>query len=223
MNRSAAHCSDAGQATQSEAMETIDHLFLSLMRQYFDHALGQAGQATEKVFQVSSAFLSEPATNLLREFQSLYFSSGVMERKKEEINRKVDDLFEQASSQLSSNIKEILLTEQDDDEKERLQLAQLQRRLEAMISIDANIRQHIVPAMSSMQCEDAVRQRLDHILAGWTLIITAMEAENTDWEAVKDALAELPSMVTESTPLYELVLRRPPPEAGATSDTLLFF
>ena len=223
MNRAATNQDAAHQRAPAEALESIDHLYLGLMRQFFDHALENAARSTEMVFKVSSNFLSEPATNLLREFQSLYFSTGVLEKKKEDINHTVDDLFEQASVQLSKNLKEIVLSETESEEQDRLQLAQLQRRLEALVSIDANIRNHIVPAMSSMQFEDAVRQRLDHIVAGWSLLITALDAMDPDTEGLKDRLAELPSSVSESTPLYEIVLKRPPPQQGATADAMLFF
>ena len=223
MNRSAADQSVEQERTKAESLEVIDHLYLGLMRQFFDHALNNATKATEMVFKISSNFLSEPATNLLREFQSLYFSTGALEKQKEDINRKVDDLFEQASAQLANADKDVVLQESEFDAAERLQLSTLQKRLEALISIDTNIRSHIVPAMSSMQFEDALRQRLDHVVAGWTLMITAMEAPTPDWEAVKDRLAEIPSSVAESKPLYEIVLKRPPPMAGAVAETMLFF
>ena len=210
-------------SSTAEALESIDHLYVGFLRQFFDQALANASSATEMVFKVSSNFLSEPATDLLREFQSLYFSSGALEKKKENVNRNVDDLFEQASQQLNNNVKEIVLKENEIEEQDRLQLSQLQKRVEALILIDSNMRNNILPAMASMQFEDAIRQRIDHIVSGWSLMVTALANEEPDTEGLKDRLADLASSVAESTPLYEIVLKREPPTEGAASNNMLFF
>jgi hypothetical protein len=204
-------------------MAALDRLFLAILRDQFNEAIDQAAGATEQVLKISSHFLSEPATDLLRQFQSLYFSNGSVSKKNMDINRNVDDLVDQAMHQVAEGRDVIKVIETQLDEQDRIELAALQRRLEALISIDGNIRKHIIPSVATMQFEDAVRQRLDHIWQAWTTTVVALSEPSWDLEKLKDNLEDLPTSVAEAEDFFNMVLHRTPPAEGAMPEQMILF
>jgi hypothetical protein len=105
----------------------------------------------------------------------------------------------------------------DDDEelrRQRLSLSAVQKQLEGLIVLDSGIKEQVLPALSSMQFEDAIRQRLAHVVHAWWKIGDVLHKELTpeQLEEVARELAKVLSSVDETKTFYELVLNEKPPE-----------
>lgn len=207
------------------ALETFDLTFFKLFERLSHDCIDKAASCTEQVFNISKGFLDKDASTVLKKFYDLYFGSDDMEQRKEEMNKSVDDLFDQVQANMDAGRDlETGLDTNQEEEKERLGLAGLQKKLEGLISIDEGIRAKLIPALASMQFEDAVRQRLDHINAFWRQTIEAINApEATDFDGLAREMANLVSSPEEATSFYRILLDEEPPEAVMSAGDALMF
>ncbi len=207
-------------------LEQLDHRYLAVLKELVTDAIQGASQCTESIFKLSSAYVQRDAFDTLKKFYDLYFSKSVgLEQKKQEINDNVDTLFEAAVAGLAEGLdieKEGVLTEDEATKQERLATAALQKELEGLIVLDQGIRGEILPALSSMQFEDATRQRMDHVVKGWEQLIplaftsqggeVPQEAPREILDAAMRTLAKVTSSIKETEDFYNLVLQEPVPD-----------
>ncbi len=207
--------STAGKLDASVAadLDLLDATFLELYEDLVKSAVDVAAQATQEVFQLSNGYLSQSANDMLKQFYALYFGDGEVAARKEKINQEVDDLFDQIQAQVNAG-GEITLAENDEAKKERLGLSGLQKQMEGLITLDKGIREKILPAMTSMQFEDAVRQRLNHLVAMWRARPQVADAEK---------LATFCTSQAETAAYYKHVLHKPAPKGVETPSVFLSF
>ena len=203
----------------------IDAAFLQILSDFVEAIVADAGQATSRILDLSSQFLSSNAKSALQNFHDLYFGGDQITTSKEEMNREVDDLFEQAKAQLASKgdvtAGDLKLNEDERAKQFRLTLSGLQKQLETIVSLDAGIREKLVPVLTTMQFEDLIKHRLAHIRDGWKKANDASAAGLKDFQAVADELAGLCSSNEERKLYYNVVLGKEPPQ-GAAEDVLMF-
>lgn len=217
----------AKKIDKSEVVKQFDKLFLTIFSDLSQQSISHAACSTEEIFKLSSDFLSKPATDILRRFQELYFGEDKFKERNEKVNKDVDNIIEQVEKTIKKgeDPKAFGVIEEDQIIKiERLGLSGLQKRLEGLITLDVGIREKIIPALNSMQFEDAVRQRLDHILKAWEM--TTEYAAKDDIEGLKllsREIADILSSIEETNAYYEIVLKEDPPESGASPEDMLLF
>lgn len=91
----------------------------------------------------------------------------------------------------------------------------VQKQLEGLITLNAGIKEQIIPALSSMQFEDAISQRIDHLLQGWKKINDFLHNMTMlDAEPLARELAGICSSVEETESFYRLILDEEPPVGG---------
>lgn len=206
-------------------IQKVDQQFLDLFAVLSNDAIDKAAQCTEQVFNITNEFLSTGASDVLKKFHKLYFGTPDIEARKEEMNRDVDSIVDRAQKSLSQG-QEIDPSDESSSDLERLGLSGLQKQLEGLITMDEGIRQKIIPALASMQFEDAVRQRLDHISHIWLSTFKLLSSggdEKVDFNAFSKELAECLSSVRETESFYRLVVKEEPPNSGMEEgDALLF-
>ncbi|MBF0443751.1 MAG: hypothetical protein HQK54_17720, partial [Oligoflexales bacterium] len=210
------------------SLEEFDSLFLTIYLELKEKALMRAQKCTEEVFNLSCSFISRSAQDVLRRFHDLYFAGGFrMEDQKEVINKEVDNIIDQIQTKLESGENSESLKDIKEDETlkvERLGLAGIQKRLEGLITLESGIRDKILPSLSSMQFEDAVCQRLDHIEAAWNMVLNRKLFEDeTRLEETSREIAELCSSIEETEIYYTIVLKEEPPKGGANPTDILYF
>lgn len=185
-----------------------------------DLQLSATQNATNKVneiLNVSANYLSEANHEKLKVFHDLYFAGKTeLEAQKSGINAQVDDIFDQATAMLASNKSEAevvrAIKTNAAADQERLQLSGIQKKLEALISFEEGLREQLAPVMSSMQFEDATRQRIEHIVAMFGMIVEnnlVRKPENA--AAIVDALAAQISIQHERESFCRLVLHEQAP------------
>ena len=206
-----------------ESTRELDEKFLKCIKGIAMASMDNAKSCTDKVFDISSNFLNRDATVVLEQFKGLYFGDAKSQEKKEAMNRDVDDMI----SQIQANLDEGKDAEEGVEEAEslktqRLALSAVQKKLEGLITLDKGIKEKVLPALSTMQFEDAVRQRVTHILDAWELVATSLVAGEMDVTAVAEKIGESMSSVAEAEVYFPLILNRDPPEGAYSGDAFLF-
>lgn len=204
----------------------LDQHFFKILSDLKQNMIEMAAANTDQVMKMASSYMNHSAYEALQQFYTLYVGRHDLETKKEKINRQVDDLFDSIQAELSSGAssQEVAnrFQEDEDAKKERLGLAGLQKQLEGLITLNEGIKEKVLPALSSMQFEDAVNQRMDHIIHGFKVSIDNLAAENPiPWTEVAESIASTTSSLEETGIYYRIVLKREPP-VGTQEDVLFF-
>jgi hypothetical protein len=199
------------------AKEELDVIFLKIFEALAQSALAGAAACTGAIFELSSNYMDKPAFDSLRKFYDLYFSSSDIDKKKDEVNADVDDIVStlQARLEAGESIDEAAGVDENDElRRQRLSLSAVQKQLEGLIVLDSGIKEQVLPALASMQFEDAIRQRLSHVVHAWWQVgdVLHKELNPEQLEEVARELAKVLSSVDETKTFYELVLNEKPPE-----------
>ncbi len=210
-----------------DVVSSMDRLFLSIFTRLAQQARDHAGESAQYVMKISEGYLSETASRALDDFYNIYFSdSERVEQSKVDVNQEVDSIVDEVQALIESggDLGQLELIEEDEDLKKiRLGLSGIQKELESIIRLEEGIREKLVPVMVSMQFEDAMNQRLQHIVAGWEMIMEASrEGRVFDPERIGAAIGAMTSSVEESELFYREVLgREAPREMKNRNHTLL--
>jgi hypothetical protein len=127
-------------------------------------------QSVQEILETSSRFMTETSKKALQDFHRLYFSADALSVQKDDVNADVDLLFEAIQKTIAEGGDPNAIQESEDDKTVRLGLAALQKQLESIVQLDRGMREKLMPAIMSMQFEDATRQRLTHIKEIWDLV-----------------------------------------------------
>ncbi|MGE0173473.1 MAG: hypothetical protein AB7T49_11820 [Oligoflexales bacterium] len=190
----------------------FDDAFLAIFTDLCEQSVANVADCTRQVFELSASFVSKDASKVLKQFYELYFATGKVQAQKEKVNKDVDDLIDQIQAKMAAGqeITSENVVEDEAKKTERLGLSGLQKQLEGLITLDEGIKERIMPALSSMQFEDAARQRIEHLTYMWDLAVNASNAIDT--EILKETIAEILSSAAETKIYYEIVLKREPPK-----------
>lgn len=209
-------------AAQEAALSDLDQTFLQIYQELGRATTELASRATSEILDISRDYLSQNANDVLMQFYALYMGNSKVDARKEQVNQEVDDLFDQIQSQLAQG-QEVEIKEDDEAKKERLGLSGLQKQLEGMITLDRGIRDKILPALASMQFEDLVRQRIEHLHQLWQTVAPQIGFEVANVEALGESLATMLTSQAETKEFYELVLNKQPPAVAAEASVFLSF
>lgn len=210
------------KALTTLSREELDQTFLAILIEQCTAATSEAAACTNSIFTLTSNYIDQPEFDTLQQFYDLYFKSGGdVDQKKDAVNEEVDDLFEQLQGQMERG-EELTAPEEDEEKRQaRLSLAAIQKKLESLITLDGGIRDQILPALTSMQFEDAARQRIEHIVLCWTTLIQSKDS--AEWDKLLREMAQKMSSVEESKDFYKIVLNEEAPEGFASRSVLIEF
>lgn len=201
-----------------QQLELIDDPFMNIMSTFAELIIADAGAAANQILEISSQFLSSSTKGALKNFHDLYFGSAKMTASKEDVNREVDDIFDQVSAQVAQGKEvadaEIIIKENAEAKQSRLLLSGLQKQLETIISLDAGIRKKLVPILQTLQFEDMIKQRLTHICTAWAATKTATDQGCEDFRKLAEDIGAGLSSAEERKLYYEIVLDTAPPDSG---------
>lgn len=212
--------------SHTEAVAELDQLFLQIYADLAAETKRVAARATQQVFDLSQQYINKPANDLVKEFYNLYFGNDQVESLKQRVNDEVDDLVAQVQNQMAQgvqNIADFKLKETSSNKSERLGIAGLQKQLEGLITLEGGIQEKLLPALTAMQFEDAVNQRIDHMVKGWDLIIGCMTRDDFDKDELGEAIAATLTSQKEREIFYPQVLHRPPPAGADEGSVFLDF
>jgi hypothetical protein len=210
----------AKKVTSNIDVYPIDELFLDVFLDLCADASDKVARSTQEIFDLSGKFMSKDTSDTLKQFYNLYFGTGGVDKQKERVNKEVDDLIDQIQENMASGKDVSAIKENEQSKLERLGLSGLQKQLEGLITLDEGIKNKIMPALSSMQFEDAVKQRLEHLSQGWDLVIRPQPGMLL-FEAVQEVVGATLSSADEIHAYYRIVLKEEPPEV--TEEKVLLF
>lgn len=210
------------KALQTLTQAELDQTFLGILTKQCLAATEEAASCTASIFSLTANYIDQPEFETLQQFYDLYFKSGGdVDQKKNQVNEDVDDLIAILQAQQERG-EELTVADEDEEKKrERLSLAAIQKKLETLITLDGGIRDQILPALSSMQCEDAVRQRVEHIVMGFEALLSASTTD--DWENTMRGLAQKMSSVEESQDYFRIMFGEEAPEGLANRSVFIEF
>lgn len=201
-------------ASEHKTIESVDGMMLGLIDEYLKTVLGFAAGSVQTVLDTSASFLSQPAHECVKKFYDLYFNRQELQAKAESVNRHVDDLFEEAKALVTAGIGAVDNSAKTAEDEERLGLTGLQKQLEGVITLEDGVRERLSPVLASMQFEDSLRQRIEHIITGWPALMAALHSgDSKDLAEVGDSLGKLCSSQLEADLYFPQVLKESAPAA----------
>lgn len=201
--------------------EAFDKVFLQILDSQVSAALKEAASCTQAVLELSAQYLDQPAFETLQQFHDLYFSK-TNDEQKAALNDEVSDMVSQLQAQLEAG-EDLTILEDEDKKQRRLSLSAVQKKLESLITLDGGIRDQVLPALASMQCEDEIRQRVNHIVGAWEAFMSLLSGKRTDAGAVMREVAGTLTSVDETKEFYRIVLGEDPPAGLDSRSTFLEF
>ena len=207
-------------------LQAFDKIFFKILDGLGKEAIGGAAECTDAVFQLSSNYIDRPAFEALKNFYELYFGDGILDADKDSVNEEVDDLFSKVQDAIAEgkSIDESSIEEDETQKRRRLGLAGVQKQMEGLITLNAGIKGQVLPALSSMQFQDAVSQRIDHVVKGWAMVDKLLLSdEHVDASDLAEDLAKICSSVEETADYYKIVLEKDAPEGQTERSVFLEF
>jgi len=216
---------------ESYTIEDWDQIFFETIQDFYAEASNCARENVMQILELSKNFLQKDTHKSLKEFHDLYFGSGEQAEKTEAYNRDVSDFVENLQKKMKSGediSKENLGSKSGSlhllqmSEQDRLNLSQMQKQMESLITLDQSLKEKLSPILASMQFEDMMQQRLEHLARGYQLI-TQLEAKPNDKkiDLIISELEALCASQSETTEFYEEVKKETPP-TGVKSQGLVF-
>ncbi len=216
---------DLNKTTSSSPITELDQLFFGIMEQLALQARDHAAESARHILKLSKGYLSEKAGKAMEDFHRIYFSDNdLIEQRKIEVNKDVDDIFDEVQSIMESggDLSQLDHIQEDEELRDaRLGLSGIQKQLESIIRLEEGIRVKLMPVMVSMQFEDAMNQRLDHIVSGWAMISQALGNDTVDIDELAEQVGQLTTAIEETELYYHEVLNREPPSERLTEDNFM--
>lgn len=194
-----------------------DQIFIGLTTDLYKEIVKCAHENVMQVLELSKNFLEKDTHQSLREFHDLYFGEKAEDDKTEAYNQDVSDFVEHLQNKIEAG--EDISAESDGanllkvSEQDRLQISQMQKQMESLIVLDKSLKEKLSPVLASMQFEDQMRQRLEHLLTGYKQIIKLDEnPSNEEINGIIDQLEALCSSQSETTEFYEEIKEEEAPK-----------
>ena len=209
-------------------LEDFDNKFFTLFNALSTSVKRTAGQSASHILGLSSNYLSKEASKALKDFHELYFADAVSDGDKEKVNSEVDDIMDEVLTAMNEGKTDQELSDaiQEDEslKNARLAISGVQKELETIISLEEGIREKLMPVLSSMQFEDSMRQRLEHIESGWSKVVSDLHnIGDVQVDQVGSEIADLTSSIDETTEFYKTVLKKDPPEDAMSDEGMITF
>ena len=203
---------------KNEDLKALDLAMVGIIGDLCSGAIQNASSAVQSILEISANYIDSDAKSALIEFRSLYIGNEDVGRESERVNDGVDNLIEelQTKMEMGEDLSSISSSEDsglDELARNRMALAALQKRLEKIISLDDAIKVKLLPILTSMQFEDLIHQRLDHIVQMWTMAVQSFsEGSNQDHTEIAHQIAKILISKDERAIYYPKMLNEEPPQ-----------
>ena len=212
------------------SLEQWDDLMLSILDEMFAMSKTCASENVKNVLEISKNFLNQETHQALDNFHNLYFKNEKAQKQSDEFNSIVDHVVESLqgsmrdSEQLSEkDIKKATMV-LNIGETERLALSQAQKQIESLISMQDSMKEKLTPILASMQFEDMMRQRVEHLEIGYQKICQLSEScSPDDIKSIVDELEALCASKEETAEFFEEVKKEDPPQNFTPKSSVFTF
>ena len=212
----------------SEARK-FDELMFSIIEDFLSLGKECASGNVKNVIEMSRNYLDENVHEALENFHKLYFENKEVQKQSDDINSIIDHVVDSMQKDMNNgelsdaNVKKATRI-LNIGEKERLSLSQAQKQIESLVAMQDSIKSDVAPIVASMQFEDLMRQRIEHLQVGYEKI-KELDEHCTDLEIkeVIDYLESLCASKEEITEFYEEVKKEEPPKDFLSQSSVISF
>ncbi len=149
---------------QNTPLHQYDSTFTEVFSGLSDLLLKNVQSSVKQVLDLSENFLNEDVSKAIHDFHHLYESSVDIHSYKDQIDQNVDKLidFIQNNSNTDAKKEEELLNQFDDEQisASRLSFAALQKDMEALITLEEDIKDKVMPILHGLQFEDQMSSNI---------------------------------------------------------------
>ena len=212
----------------TQSIFELDKIFMSIMVDNIASIVKLAKDSSEYILDLSSNYLNDNTKSALEEFYNLYFANNSkVQEESTSINNEIDSMIDQLQNLQSQGVtlNDDSLEESEEKKLYRLSISGIQKKLESIISMDADIKKKIHPILNSMQFEDSISQRLSHVKRIWVNVIENESEFSSNPEEVAKKMAKYLTSVDETADYYKIVLKEDPPDETTAAKTIndIFF
>ncbi len=182
-----------------------DNLSINLLSQLAQNALNNISSSAGNMLDVACMFFDKDVSKAIVDFHTLYSEQDHLTEHKDAVNQQADDILQAAQDPNFSL--ENLKQGQNLQAGEQLELANIQKDLEALIQQDAHIKQRMVPVMQCMQYEDLISNRIQRLISCWSCLVSLLiDPDNVDIPYALQTLDSFQSSNDEHERFYQYVL-----------------
>ena len=196
------------------SVEELDAVFKSVLEDLSSLIIQSASSAVNNIMSISSNFMDGKAQSALNDFRDLYFLNKDIGEESKAINKDVDDIFDNLQAKMDAGLE----VDYDDNEsktsstkKNRMALSGLQKELEMIITMDKQLKEKLLPVLSTMQFENTIKQRVDNLSNGWLKIIDNQDQDSESFRRVLEEIAKTLTYSHEREFFYPKVLETEAP------------
>lgn len=203
-----------------ENRHKIDEIFLSILGDWVSLITETAEGSVSSILNHSREYLSVEQRKALIDFHDLYFSQSELSVTRDVMNKDVDDLFEAIKADISAGgdgAKVTSIAESNTAKQARLSLSGVQKQLETIIQLEVGLKEKLLPVLSNMQFEDALRQRLTRMLGAWKISLETSPIEDSSIKELGNKIAKTLGSKVEREAFYPLVLGQEAPKDAVES------
>lgn len=135
-----------------------DRSFFNIYSGLSEYMLDNVQQSVAQIIKMSEEFMGDDASRAIHDFQRLYESNSEIDAYKNSINDHVDDLLDYIQSHDSVNNEEEkeILNQLDQGEltASRLSFSALQKDVEALVTLESEIKEKVLPIIHSLKFEE---------------------------------------------------------------------
>jgi len=167
---------------EEEATKDFDRKFLNIYSDLTSYLLDNVKTSVGQVLELAESFLNEDASKAINDFHALYEADSELDTHKEVIGKSVDKIvdFIQNSSEVDEKKEREMLDELDTFtvSAERLSYSSLQKDIEALVTLESDVKDKVVPILHGLQFEDQLSQSITSICKAMNIIIELIHAED---------------------------------------------
>ncbi len=182
-----------------------DNLSINLLSQLAQNALNNISSSAGNMLDVACMFFDKDVSKAIVDFHTLYSEQDHLSNHKDAVNQQADDIL--LAAQDPNFSLENLKQGQNQQDGEQLELANIQKDLEALIQQDTHIKQRMVPVMQCMQYEDLISNRIQRLISCWSCLVSLLiDPDNVDIPYALQTLDSFQSSIDEHEIFYQYVL-----------------
>ncbi len=183
-----------------------DNLSICLLSKLAQNALNNISESAGKVLDVACIFFDKDVSKAIVDFHNLYSEHSHINDHKVAVNQQADDIL--LAAQDPNFSLEPPKQDQAVHASEQLELAKIQKNLEALIQQDEHIKQRMVPVMQCMQYEDLISNRIQRLISCWSCLVSLLiDPDNANIPHTLQTLDSFQSSIDEHKMFYQYVLQ----------------
>ena len=141
------------------SVDNYDERYLTIYKNLCKYMIDNVQVSVNKIIDLSEEFLEKDISGAINDFHKLYQNDGEIDGYKNSINQHVDRMIDVVRTTDNELKLQKELDKIDDSELKvtRLSFSNLQKDIEALITLEADIKNKVMPIIMSLQFEEQIQ------------------------------------------------------------------